>query len=241
MPILAVDAGQLEWRVALELSRDKTGIEELLSGADTHSLNQQALNLPSRLIAKIFLFRTIFRGSGYAFSVDPDFMHVSDNPKYWDNANEKFYKKYEGLDKIHKHWADLVVRGKPIVGPLGREWFLEMVRNDRGELKIPMTRLTNLPVQGTGADIMTIARISAYRRIRAKNLPVKWLSTVHDDIKTDCPTPYLQETADIFYQVFEDLPKNIKKIFGYEWVVPMTCEAKIGPNFKDMQKLARSA
>jgi len=150
MPLLQIDASQLEWRTALELSRDSVGIAEVLNGDDAHSLNEKAFRLPSRLIAKIYLFRTIFRGSGYAFSVDNDFMHVSDSPKYWDNVNEMFYKKYNGLDNKHKEWADLVVHNKPIVGPLGREWLVTMKRNYRGELVIPWTTLTNYPVKCSG-------------------------------------------------------------------------------------------
>jgi len=173
-------------------------------------------------------------------------MHVSDNPKYWDNVNEKFYKKYHGLDKKHKEWADLVVSGKPIVGPLGRSWSIPMRRNNHGngnhgELKIPWTILSNYPVQGTGADIMTIVRISLFRRVKALGIPCKFISTVHDSILIDTPSEYLQQLTDLAYQVFDDLQLNIKKIYRYEWVVPMTCEAKFGPNMKNMEKLARSS
>lgn len=238
MPLLQCDAAQLEWRVALELSRDPIGIEEVLKGADTHSLNQETFQLPSRLIAKIYLFRTIFRGSGYSFSVDPDFMHVSSSSKFWDDVNEKFYRKYAGLDKQHKVWADLVLHGKPIVGPLGREWMVPMKLGAFGhDFKIPWTTLTNYPVQGTGADVMMVARISAFRRIKASGLPVIFRSTVHDSILVDVPTEHLQEVANIFHQVFDDLIPNIKKIFGYDWVVPMACENKFGPDMKNMTKM----
>ncbi|HXP53292.1 MAG TPA: hypothetical protein VN922_25350, partial [Bacteroidia bacterium] len=154
-----MDAAQLEWRTILELSRDETGISEILSGADTHSLNQAAFDLPSRLIAKIYLFRTIFRGSGYAFATDPAFMHVSTDPRFWDGIGEKFYAKYAGIDRQHKLWASLVASGKSLVGPFGREWTITMGRDQRGELRIPWTTLTNYPVQGTGADVMMLARI----------------------------------------------------------------------------------
>lgn len=241
MPLLQIDASQLEWRTALELSRDAVGIQEVLEGADAHSLNQVAFSLPSRLIAKIYLFRTIFRGSGWSFANDNDFMHVSADSKYWDAVNEKFFKKYEGLDKQHKTWAELVVSGKRLEGPLGRSWDIPMRRNDKGELKIPWTILTNYPVQGTGADVMMIVRISLFNRVQALGLPVKFISTVHDSVLIDCPSEYLQQLVDIAYQVFDDLQLNIKKLYGYEWVVPMTCECKYGPNMKDMQKLARSA
>jgi DNA polymerase I-like protein with 3'-5' exonuclease and polymerase domains len=164
--IIQCDASQLEWRVSLELSGDETGLQEVLNGADTHDLNRVAFSLPSRLISKIYLFRTIFRGSGWSFANDPDFMHVSTSPKYWDDVNEKFYSKYSGLDRCHKQWANLVVNGKPIQGPLGRYWPISMGRGNNGELKIPWTVLTNYPVQGTGADVMMIARISFANRLR---------------------------------------------------------------------------
>jgi hypothetical protein len=62
--LVACDAKQLEWRVLLELARDQVGINEVLNGDDTHDLNRVAFSLPSRLIAKIYLFRTIYRGTG---------------------------------------------------------------------------------------------------------------------------------------------------------------------------------
>lgn len=241
MPLLACDASQLEWRVAAELSHDEVAIEEIISGADTHSLNQVAFNLPSRLIAKTYLFRTLFRGSGWAFANDNDFSHVSSDPKFWDAINEKFYKKYHGLDTQHKAWADRVLSSQPIVGPLGREWSIDVQPKPGKEFRIPWTILSNYPVQGTGADIMCIARISAHRRSKATGWPVRFISTVHDSLVLDIPTEYLQRVADLLYQVFDDLVPNIKKLFGYEWQTPLACECKFGPDMKNMQKLARSA
>lgn len=240
MPLLQVDASQLEWRVALELSRDVVGIQEINNKDDIHSVNEKAFVLPSRLIAKKYLFRTIFRGSGWSFANDNEFIHVSTNPKYWDDVNEKFYKKYNGLDKKHQEWADLVVHGQIIHGPLGRSWSISMGRDRRGEIKIPWTTLSNYPVQGTGADVMMIARISLFNRIQALGIQCKFISTVHDSLVLDCRTEDLQRIVDIAYQVFDDLIPNIKKLYGYEWVVPMTCECKFGPNMKTMAKIART-
>jgi DNA polymerase I-like protein with 3'-5' exonuclease and polymerase domains len=164
-------------------------------------------------------------------------MHVSTDPAFWDDMNEKFYKKYYGIDRQHKVWSDLVVAGKPIIGPLGRQWYIPMGRDARGNLKIPINALTNYPVQGTGADIMTIARISAYKRIKKAGIPCDFISTVHDSIVLDTHTQYLEPIRLIFDQVFADLPKNIKAIFGYDWKVPMACESKYGPNMADMTKM----
>jgi len=234
--LLQCDASQLEWRVALELSNDQIGISEVLNGEDTHANNQKAFDLPSRLIAKIFLFRTIFRGSGWAFANDPDFMHVSSSQSFWDSMNEKFYAKYQGLDRKHKEWMATIAEGRPIEGPLGRSWSLPMGTDKYGNKKLPLNQLVNLPVQGTGADIMTIARISAYKRIKKYNIPCDFVSTVHDSIVVDTHEKYLEPIRDVFDSVFYDIPRNIKTVFGYEWKVPMSCESKYGPNMKDMYK-----
>ncbi len=232
------DASQLEWRTAVELSNDVVGLQEILDGADTHSLNQVAFSLPSRLIAKIYLFRTIFRGSGWSFAHDPDFMHVSSSAAFWEDVNEKFYTKYNGLDKQHKKWAQEVVTGKPIISPLGRQWPIPLSVKPSGEKYIPMTKLTNYPVQGTGADIMSIARVSFMRRLSAnKELKmVKLVSSVHDSIVVDAPAACLTPISELFHEVFRDIPKNIEKLFGYKWKVPLACEVKVGNNLKEMEK-----
>ena len=236
--LLQADASQLEWRTLLELAKDQTGIDEILGGEDTHAKNQTAFGLPSRLIAKIFLFRTIYRGSGWSFANDPDFMHVSTSPQFWDEMNEKFYAKYTGINNCHYRWKDCVMANKPIIGPMGRQWSCPIKRDYKGELRIPWTTLTNYPVQGTGADVMMLARIMAKKRIEDAGIPCDFISTVHDSIVLDCKEAYLEPLRAIFDGVFADLPSRIKSVFGYDWTVPMACESKFGPDMKNMQKFA---
>lgn len=112
-----------------------------------------------------------------------------------------------------------------------------MGRDRYGNLKLPINQLVNLPVQGTGADVMMFARISAYKRIKKAKIPCDFISTVHDSIVVDTHTKYLSSIAAIFDEVFADIPMNIKSVFGYEWKVPMSCETKAGPNMKSMEKL----
>lgn len=238
--LVSCDASGLEWRVLLELSRDKIGLAEVIEGQDTHTLNQHAFNLPSRIIAKIYLFRTIYRGSGFAFANDPAFMHVSNSPKFWDTIGEKFYAKYDGIDAKHQEWKDLVVSGMPIRGPSGRVWDISMGRDWKGELKIPWTVLTNYPVQGTGADVIMLARLSFHRRLKAAGIPVLLVSTVHDSIVVDCASMYAAIVARMFYEVFDDLIANIARCFRYEWVCPLACEVKMGMDMLNMSKIDRN-
>jgi hypothetical protein len=229
---IQADASQLEWRTAVELAQDPVGIQEIQEKQDVHSLNQISFALPSRLIAKIYLFRTIFRGSGWSFAHDPAFSHVSSSPEYWDKVNEKFYSKYNGLNTQHFIWKDLVLNSKPIISPFGREWLIPY------EDKIPWTLLSNYPVQGTGADLMTLARVIFAKRLR---LITGWeqvilTTTVHDSIIVDCPEYMIGDIAKLFHEVFADIPKNIKAIFNYNWEVPLECECKVGHTMRNMTK-----
>lgn len=228
--MIQADASQLEWRAAMWLAADKTGIKEINEGIDIHSENQKVFSLPTRLIAKRYAFRTIYRGSGWAFAHDPDFMSVSDSPDFWDNVNEQFYKKYKGLDKWHSSLAACVAEHRPIISPFGREWFF-LPKEDG---KLPLTQLVNYPVQGTSADLMSIARVSFLRRSKARGLKALLVSTVHDSILVDSPDSEVKEVIQLFYNVFDDIPKNVLHLFGVVLPIPFPCEVKVGNNLLSM-------
>jgi DNA polymerase-1 len=236
-----VDAAQLEWRVAVYLSNDAVGIAEINDRdanpndpeKDIHEKNRRILNLPERLIAKRFLFRTIFRGSGWAFAHDPDFFHVSKEPEYWDDLNAKFFAKYKGLNQCHTQWAQQVAIGKTIVSPLGNQWFVPL----KPDGSIPWTVLTNWPVQGTGADIVMLARIILRSRLRKESSTSLAVNTVHDSIVYDCPT---QKEVDLVAKTaiesFRDVSSNIERMWNVKVPLLFTGEVKVGPtlNEKDM-------
>lgn len=243
--LIKIDSAQLEWRTAVVLSGDRVGIEEINSGADIHEGNKVAFSLPTRLISKTYLFRTIFRGTGWSFAHDPNFSHVSTDPDYWDDINSKFYAKYNGLDKWHKELAKLVAAGKPIVGPTGRYWKIPLRKKEQRNKKtgkpeivldIPWTVLSNYPVQGTGADFMQVARISLWNRLRQRNLRSLLVSTVHDDLKIDAPDNEVEEVAEMAIQVFKDLPMNVKKLWNWDLPIPFPGEVSVGKDLLNMEK-----
>jgi len=89
------------------------------------------------------------------------------------------------------------------------------------------------------ADVMAIARVSFNNRLKKSPYIDKtlWRATIHDSMIVDAPTPYVEPLTAMFHEVFRDIPANIKKLFGYDWKVPLTCEVKVGPNLKDMHEI----
>ena len=240
--LIKVDASGLEIRAAFELSGDEVGIKEIIDGVDIHEVNRERFSLPTRLIAKTYFFRLLYGGSAYAYTVDPLFSVVSRKEKFWQEVIDETYNKYRGLAAWHKH----IVKEAQFTGrlriPTGREYIFVPSKDKRGELQWPITQIKNFPVQGFGADLVQIARISAWRRLRGEALLV---NTVHDSIELDYKVvdkdyKSCYNICMILEKCFEDIPENVRHIYGYTMRVPLGGEVSFGNNMASIKKFDRS-
>lgn len=238
--IIHSDAAQLEWRSYLEMSGDEVGINELINKVDVHTNNQQRFSLPSRLVSKTFLFRWIYRGSAYAYSVDNDFMPTSTDIKFWqsviDAANEKYHTLYEFQEKL----IAKAKRHEVITIPSGREFLFEMDKSSKpgGEFYWNINKITNYVNQGFGADLMALVRIILRIKLEKRYKPGTYLfmNTVHDSIELDVDNdPELLyniciETENAFTEVSTFYSAYYRKPFR----TPIVGEVKFGVNQKDL-------
>jgi|TARA_R110000764_G_scaffold92670_2_gene176043 DNA polymerase I-like protein with 3'-5' exonuclease and polymerase domains len=226
--ILNADAKALEWVCASYLSKDKTAHQEIWDEIDQHTDNQNRFGLPSRLIAKTFVFRLIYGGSAFSYANDPNFKDIG-NEMFWQNVIDQFYRKYTGLKEWHDQLMFQVKQTNKLIMPTGRTYKYLPETNSMGNIKYPRTRILNYPVQGLGADLMTIARISLYNKI-AKMDGVKLINTVHDSIMLDFDPKvcYTNSIVQIVKESFENVPANFKHLFGKEFNLPMRVDIQVG-------------
>ena len=141
--IINADGKAVEWVVGSWLANDPVALQEIIEGKDMHTDNQIRFNLPSRLIAKVFIFRTIFGGTSYSFANDPDFAGVSTSQKFWDRVIEKFHEKYQGWSSW---WINLIREATTtgrIISPLGRIWQYHQYQKPNGDWAWPVTTIKN--------------------------------------------------------------------------------------------------
>lgn len=241
--ILKGDAAQLEWRSYLELSQDTVGIEEIKNGVDVHTNNQERFRLPTRLIAKTFLFRWIYRGSAYAYSLDNDFSVVSPDVSYWqsviDAANLKYHQLYSFQNSIIQRAQSREV----IQIPSGREFLFELSKNKKGEYYWDIKKIVNYINQGFGNDLMAIARVSLKRRLlKYPSKNYKIFNTVHDSIEIDVANdPELCYNICIEMEnVFSDIPKNFERLYKKPFITPLAGEISFGMNLLDLTKFKQN-
>jgi len=232
--LLQADAKQLEWIGATYLSQDKIAIDEIWREVDMHSDNQARFKLPSRLIAKTFVFRLIYGGSAYSYANDPNFRDIG-NESFWQDVIDSFYDKYQRLYKWHEEIQFTAKKDRKLVMPTGRIYHFEP-EVKFNKVKYPRTKILNYPVQGLGADLMAITRVSLRNRLKGRE-GVKLINTVHDSIIVDfdsnvCDTKELVKLVD---KCFNDVPENFKKMFGVEFNLPMRVECQVGQTWGDME------
>ena len=221
-------------------------MKEIINGEDLHSDNQKFFGLPSRLIAKIFIYRMIFAdafsdrgysGPAYAYAKDPDFSSTSARPKYWEQVIDRFFTKYP---EVYQHSINLIREATTtgrIVNPSGRFYKYQPIQR-RGELDWPRTDILNYPVQGLAADFMQLARILL--RYRLESYPadkVLLINTVHDDVECDVDNdPELVYNISIELEnAFKAIPELFFKTYGVRVNVPMAGEVKMGWSLYEAQ------
>lgn len=253
--IIKVDATALEWRVKVLLSQDPVGIEEIHLNEqdpkkyDFHTGNKDAFGLPSRLIAKVFVYRMIFAdafgdrgysGPAWAYANDVDFQGTSTRPKFWEEVIYKFFNKYKA---VHEHSINLIREGVEtgrIIIPTGM-WYPFQKQYVKGKLDWPRTQMLNYPIQGFSAEIMKQVRLLAYPKLKAlpKEYGALMINTVHDDIEVDVDNSpeAIYNTSIALEDSFKEVGAVMEKKFGMTFNVPMTGEVKYGMSlYEDQMK-----
>jgi DNA polymerase I-like protein with 3'-5' exonuclease and polymerase domains len=216
-------------------------MQEIMDGVDIHENNKERFGLPHRRLAKIFVFRLIYGGQAYSYAHDSDFTHVSTSQKYWQEVVDEFYSKYRGIAKWHDSLVKTVLSDGCLVMPTGRRFIFDRLDVAK-RLWFWRPKILNYPVQGTGADLVAIGRVTTWKRIKASNLPHLWVSTVHDSLDLDVPQKTLDNGQEVWYtickvvkQSIEDVPLNFERLFGQKFDLPITADISYGPNLAELK------
>ncbi|MCR4284929.1 MAG: DNA polymerase [archaeon] len=234
--LVNIDVKSLEIVVAAYLSQDQILLDELCRGIDLHEENRIKFNLPSRLIAKVLGFRILYGGTEHSFARDPDFKAVSTKKEYWAKAIEAYYDKYKGIKAWHVKLVQEATTTGQVISPTGRIFKYEPRHSFRG-VEWPITTIKNYIVQGTGADLVTIARVSLFNRMKKANLQSKLVATVHDSITLDCPENEYKEIGKLAKQCVEDVPLNFKRLFNKDFNLSLTATVEYGKTLGEMLSL----
>jgi DNA polymerase-1 len=231
--LFAADYSQIELRVAAHLSEDPQMLGAFAAGQDIHAATAaRVFKLPieqvdpnQRRLAKVANFGSIYGQGEYG---------LSQQLSIPGDEARAFLKEYWSTYSRLKEWLDALrseVRETGVViNATGRRRAIPDLRSPNYNLRATAERMAiNFPIQSLAADIIKIAMVALHREMREAGHEGRMLLQVHDELVFEVP----EAEVDVFAEMVPRLMTG-----AYELATGLEVEAKAGPNWADMRKLA---
>lgn len=189
--LIDADYSQIELRVLADIADDKNMIDAFNNEDDIHSITaSQVFNMPLSMVTPIMRSRAkavnfgIVYGIG-AFSLSKDIkVSVYEAKKYIEN----YLNHYSG---VNKYMEDVVTdaKSKGYVTTLfnRRRYLPELSASNAIQRAFGERVARNMPIQGTAADIIKIAMVKVFNRLRDENMKSRLIMQVHDELIIEAP------------------------------------------------------
>lgn len=226
--LVDADYSQIELRVLAHISGDEIMKKAFLDGVDIHTVTaSQVFNQPIEWVtpdlrskAKAVNFGIVY-GIG-AFSLSKDIGVSMTKASEYIRA---YLSKYSGI----AHYMDKTVAKARHDGYVetmfGRRRYIKELAAKNKNLQSFGERVAkNTPIQGTAADIIKIAMIRVYNKLRESKLDAKLILQVHDELIVEAK----EDCADKVAALLKEEMENAVKL-----TVPMTVDVNIGKTWYD--------
>ena len=202
------DYSQIELRVLSHIADDEEMIKAFNDEIDIHTVTaSQVFNMPLQMVTPLMRSRAkavnfgIVYGIG-AFSLAKD---IGVARKEADDYIKGYLRHYAGVDKYMETVAK-EAKEKGYVSTLwGRRRYLPELNSSKGMLRAFGERVArNMPIQGTAADIIKIAMVRVYNRLKEENMDAKLILQVHDELIVEAPGNEIEKAAKILSEEMEN-------------------------------------
>jgi|SRR5437588_3771606 len=89
---------------------------------------------------------------------------------------------------------------------------------------------TNMPIQGTAADIMKLAMTRTHAALRERGMRSRLLLTVHDELVLESPRAEVDDLVPLLCETMGG---------AADLIVPLDVDVKVGRNWRDMEVVRR--
>lgn len=202
------DYSQIELRVLSHIADDEEMIKAFNDEVDIHTVTaSQVFNMPLQKVTPLMRSRAkavnfgIVYGIG-AFSLAKD---IGVTRKEADDYIKGYLRHYAGVDKYMETVAK-EAKEKGYVSTLwGRRRYLPELNSSNGMLRAFGERVArNMPIQGTAADIIKIAMVHVYNRLKEEQMDAKLILQVHDELIVEAPENEIEKAAKILSEEMEN-------------------------------------
>ena len=205
------DYSQIELRVLAHISQDRNMIEAFNNNEDIHKqVASKVFKVPydkvtkeERSAAKAVNFGIVYGISDYGLGEQ---LHIS--RKQAKEYIEQYLKKYKGIKEFMSNVVKESRERGYVETLFKRKRTVEELKSKNFNISHFGERVAmNTPIQGTAADIMKIAMINVYKRLKNEKLQAKLILQVHDEIMVETPEVEKEKVKEIVKEEMENAAK----------------------------------
>ena len=221
--LVDADYSQIELRILAHVTGDEHMQQAFLTGEDIHrSTAAKIYNLPLEQVtprlrssAKAINFGIMYGKGAYSLSKDLG-IPVKEA--------DTFLKTYlDTFPKVDGYMKDCIAHAKDkgyVETLFGRRRALPELASSNFQVRASGERMArNTPIQGTAADIIKLAMVHVWQRLRNEKLQARLLLQVHDELIVEAPEEEIDEVKRI-------LKEEMENVVHYS--VPLTTEVGVG-------------
>ena len=224
--LVDADYSQIELRLLAHISGDESMQEAFLSGEDFHAVTaSHVFGVPlnevtssMRRAAKAVNFGIVYGIS--AFSLSQDLGVSAEEAKAYMDA---YFARFPGVkrymeDVVKKSretgYAETIFRRRRTLPEITASKYATRSFGERVAL--------NMPIQGTAADIIKLAMVKVFKRLKEEGLSSRLIMQVHDELIVECPENEAERVKSLLTQEMEGV---------CALAVPLIAEAHSGKNW----------
>jgi DNA polymerase-1 len=224
---LSADYSQIELRLMAHLSKDKAMIDDFLSGQDIHAATASKIfgvtidnvTREMRSRAKTANFGIIYGISSFGLSE-----RLTISRKEAKELIDEYFSSYPGV-RLYMDESIRKAREKGYVTTMfGRRRYLRDINSRNQVVRGNAERnAINAPIQGSAADIIKIAMVRIYEKLKFRKLKAKMILQVHDELIFEVPYSELDELREMVIHEMTnaavlDVPLKVDWGIGKSWL-----------------------
>ncbi len=184
--LVDADYSQIELRVLAHISNDKNMIDGFNSGDDIHAITaSQVFNMPLPMVTPLMRSRAKAVNFGIVYGIGAFSLaqNIGVSRAEADAYIKGYLRHYSGVDSYMEKIVEQAKETGYVQTLFNRRRYLPELTSGNGMLRAFGERVArNMPIQGTAADIIKIAMVRVYNRLKAEKISAKLIMQVHDEL-----------------------------------------------------------
>lgn len=223
--LVGADYSQIELRLLAHYSCDEKLVYAYNNNIDIHTqtaaevfgVNLEEVTSQMRKTAKMVNFGIIYGISDYGLAENLGL------PVY--KAREYIKKYFETYSKVKEFMDSSVEIAKEkgyITTLFNRRRYIDELKSSNYMIRTQGERIAkNMPLQGTSADMIKIAMLNVFNRMKKNNMKSKMILQIHDELIIDA----LKDEVEDVKQILQEEMENVIKLN-----VPLSVNVGVGKN-----------